>query len=181
MAAGVIILMGPTGAGKSFQAEQLAKQRGWASISSGELLRATTDPHIRAELEAGELVETRSVEKLVETALRAVRDEQGIVLDGFPRELREAAWLSALLPQLHRDLEAVIYLEVPKSWALERLEKRKRSDDDRAAIEMKWHEYETETKPVIEHFQDLGKLHRIDGSGSQEVVASLIAGVGTDG
>ena len=52
----MILLFGPTGAGKSMQGQMLAVRQGWKWLSTGEMLRQSTDPAVIATLKAGELV-----------------------------------------------------------------------------------------------------------------------------
>jgi adenylate kinase len=174
MAAALILILGPTGAGKSYQAAKLAAARGWENISSGELLRATSDIHIKSELATGELVETPEVEQLVREALDRADPNTPVILDGFPREMREAKWLDELMPELSRELTQVLYLDVARDITLERLRKRHRSDDNQASLEHKWEWYAKETQPVIDHYQESGKLVRIDGAGSPDEVFARI-------
>ena len=52
----MILLFGPTGAGKSMQGQMLAVRQGWKWLSTGEMLRQSTDPEVIETLKSGELV-----------------------------------------------------------------------------------------------------------------------------
>ncbi len=57
----MIVMLGPVGAGKSVQANILVKKYGFYWVSTGELLRKTTDPAIRELLHSGKLVDDDTV------------------------------------------------------------------------------------------------------------------------
>ena len=166
--AGLIVLMGPTGAGKSVQAQRLVELRGDVHISSGELLRR--DPAEAALLASGQLAPSAAVERLVAAAIAGVPEATTILLDGFPRALDEAVWLDAQLPGWRRKLRAVVLFEVDYHVSARRLAERQRADDTPAALEAKWAEYERMTRPVLHHYRTLGLLMTVDGNASIEAV-----------
>jgi adenylate kinase len=167
----LIVLMGPTGAGKSIQAEALAAV-GWSHISSGDLLRR--DPAVAAVLARGELAPSPEVEQLVSGAVSAVPDATPVVLDGFPRTIDEADWLEHQLPAWGRTLDGVMLLEVSAATTAARVAGRGRGDDNSAAVAEKQTEYASQTAPVIAYYQQLGKLHRLDGEQSVDVVGEQL-------
>lgn len=166
--AGVIIFMGPTGAGKSAQAERLAAERGYAHLSSGDLLRS--DPAEAAVLATGQLVPSPDVERLLGAALEAVPTDQAVVLDGFPRVLDEAKWLDAQLGGWQRTLEAVILFEVDEAMSARRLAARQRADDVPEAVAKKWREYNELTRPVVVYYHERGCLTIVDGNATVDEV-----------
>ena len=52
----MILLFGPTGAGKSMQGQMLAVRQGWKWLSTGEMLRSSSDPEVIRLLKTGELI-----------------------------------------------------------------------------------------------------------------------------
>lgn len=171
----IIILMGPTGAGKSYQAEVLAKQRGWIHLSSGDLLRQ--DPALHQIMDQGELVPSSNVDQVVMAAIQAVSPNKVIVLDGYPRVMDEVAWLEDQLTQLGRQIERVVLLEVSEGAVAERLRLRQRTDDTAAAVREKLAEYHTVTGPVIAHFESTGVLVRVNGNGTPEAVTKALEAI----
>lgn len=168
----IVVVMGPTGAGKSVQAERLAKVSGGVHLSSGALLRQ--DPAEAAMLASGELVPDAEVERVVAKAIDDTPLNKNIVLDGFPRTLPEAEWLDDQLSKWGRELERVVVLEVPAAVTHERLARRGRNDDSPAAQREKLQDYEDLTRPVLEHYRDLGLLARVNGVGTIEEVARAV-------
>lgn len=168
----LIILMGPTGAGKSSQGELIAKDLGGIHLSSGHILRE--HPATGKALESGELVSAETVEAVVGEKIDSVPQTQPIVLDGFPRTQSNVHWIDHELLRHGRKLKRVILLDVDREVILERLHLRARADDEPEAVERKWAAYERWTKPVVEHYRDLGLLTVINGNGTFEEVRDRI-------
>ena len=174
MADNLVVLLGPPGAGKSVQARSLASRLGWERIASGDVLRASQDATIQAALQAGELPPSEQVEQVLIDHLKRVAPQQGIVLDGFPRTLDEATWLERVGPELGRQVRRVLHLDLDKERSVARLLQRNRSDDTAEAIAMRWQEYETHIRPVLEYYRPRGIVRQIDASKSVAEIAKLI-------
>lgn len=177
MAAPIIIIMGPPGAGKGTQSALLAKRLGGIHLSSGQLLREARDPKLLATMAAGDLVVSVEVERIIATALKRVAPEQSIVLDGFTRMISEAKWLEDQAAKLDRPIAAVIYLKVDQPESVTRNRQRGRLDDSLSAQAERWRLYQTETEPVLDFYHAKGLVHEVDGVGSIEAVADRIGKV----
>jgi adenylate kinase len=88
--------------------------------------------------------------------------ERGFALDGFPRNLAQAAALDELLAELGRPLTLVIEFLIPDDVAIERLVGRAaeegRPDDTPEAIRRRLEIYHRETAPLSAYYQASGKL-----------------------
>ena len=168
----LIVLMGPTGAGKSVQGDLLASELGGVHLSSGNLLRQ--DPKAAAMIADGKLAPAAEVERIVGEALDAIPETQPVILDGFPRTVSNLEWMTEKLPQHNRKVKAVVLIELDLETSMQRLGLRDRADDAPEAVKAKWDEYVTKTQPVIDHYQRLGLLKRVDGRGTVEVVQGLV-------
>lgn len=168
----LIVLMGPTGAGKSVQGDLLAQDLGGVHLSSGNLLRQ--DPKAAAMIADGKLAPAHEVERIVSQAVDAVPAEQPIILDGFPRTMSNVRWMDEQLPAHNRTVDAVILIELDLATVLQRLGVRGRADDTPEAVQEKLDEFNKKTRPVIEHYEALGVLRRVDGRGSIEQVQELV-------
>jgi adenylate kinase len=166
--------MGPPGAGKSVQAEMLAERLGYQYISTGNLLRTENDPEIVAEMNKGEIIASEHIDSLLEERLTQCRAASGVVLDGYPRTLKEVDWISQKAPELGFVFKEVIFLSVPRDELVKRLMLRKRPDDTSASINRRLDEYEADTSPVVEHFRSIGELKEVDGVGAVEAIAGRI-------
>jgi adenylate kinase len=169
----LIVLMGPTGAGKSVQGDLLAQELNGVHLSSGNLLRQ--DPKAAAMIADGKLAPAAEVERIVAEAVDAVPADQPIILDGFPRTMSNVKWMDDQLPAHQRDVTAVILIELDLETSMKRLGLRDRADDAPEAVKEKWDEYANKTKPVVEHYEALGVLKRVDGRGTVEGVHALIS------
>jgi len=126
-----VLLLGAPGAGKGTQSKRLADAFGIEHVTTGDALRANKDMDIshmdtvydtpRAYMDAGELVPDEVVNEIVKTALSAA---DGYVLDGYPRNLEQAEYLSDIT-----SLDAVVFLDVSEAELVERLTGRRVCDD----------------------------------------------------
>lgn len=170
----LILLMGPTGSGKSVQGDRWAKQHGGVHLSSGELLRR--DPVVAAKISDGKLFPSEEVQRVVGEALADVPSGTDIMLDGLPRTMSDVEWLEQELPKLGRDLSHVVLLELDTATIMKRLNAgvRKRSDDSPEAVEKKLEEFRQKTKAVVDYYEQRGLVARIDGSQDVDGVAGDI-------
>jgi adenylate kinase len=168
----LIILMGPTGSGKSSQGELIAKDLGGVHLSSGHILRE--HPRTAKLMESGNLVPADQVEAVMGEVIDNIPQSKPIVLDGFPRTHSNVDWIDHELLKHGRTLRRVILLDVNRETILERLRLRDRADDGSDAIKQKWAAYERWTLPVVEHYRELGLLAVVDGNGTFDEVRDLI-------
>ena len=168
----LIVLMGPTGAGKSVQGDKLAERIGGVHLSSGKLLRR--DAHAAALLVDGRLAPAEEVERVVGEAMAAVPDDVPVVLDGTPRTQSNVRWMETNLPRLNRTLEQVVLIELDLATSLERLSLRARADDTPQAVREKFELFDSLTLPVVEHYRELGLVISVDGRGTITEVHELI-------
>lgn len=125
------MLMGPPGAGKGTQGEQLARHLDVPRYATGDMLRAArragTEMGRRAAeyMDAGELVPDEVILGIVREALDRPEAADGFVLDGFPRTLPQAEGLADVLEERGEALDVVLYLDVPEEELVRRLSSRR--------------------------------------------------------
>jgi len=182
----VVLLMGPPGAGKGTQAGLLAKARGLTKLSTGDMLR----DHVRRGTELGRRAKSLMDEGVLvpdELIIAMVREELmgmdpvRVLLDGFPRTTGQARALDDLLKELGAPIDAVVVLSVDSEELVRRLMGRAaaegRSDDNEDTIRTRMQVYQEQTRPLLDYYRAAGKLHRVNGVGSEDEVFARIAQV----
>jgi adenylate kinase len=174
MAAGVVLFTGPTGAGKSLQAERVARTHGWIHLSSGVILRQSTLPRVVAELQAGALVDPDATDAAIDQAMGNVGLDEVMLFDGFPRETSEMHWLDRELVGLDRKIVRVVLLDIDRAESERRVLARGRGDDGPSQVAQKWQWYERDVMPIIDQYESRGLLTRVDGRGTPDEVTARL-------
>jgi adenylate kinase len=179
-----LVLLGPPGSGKGTQAARLTAKFGIPQIATGDILRAAVEAgtplgqQVKAFLDRGELVPDSLVVDIIRHRLAEPDTQQGFILDGFPRTVPQAETLDALLAELHRPLDAVLYLQVDRQSLLDRLSHRaevdQRSDDRPEIIAHRIDVFLEQTAPLIDYYRRQSKLRLIDGTRPPDEVAGAI-------
>jgi adenylate kinase len=130
-----IVLLGPPGSGKGTQSQRLVERHGIPQISTGDLLRATRSKDtelgrkVKEVMDAGRLVDDEIVLGMIRERLGEPDVEPGFILDGFPRNLAQAAALDALLVELGKPLHAVVQMDVDYAELTRRIAGRRTCAD----------------------------------------------------
>jgi adenylate kinase len=126
-----VVLLGPPGVGKGTQGRRLARQCGWALISTGEILReavargTTLGFEAKRTMDAGMLVSDHIMIELVRERSGHEDAQPGFVLDGFPRTVTQANALDSMLQSREQRLDVVAGLEAPREELTRRLSARR--------------------------------------------------------
>ncbi|MAU98150.1 MAG: adenylate kinase [Fulvimarina sp.] len=113
-----LILLGPPGAGKGTQAQRLVNRHNIPQLSTGDMLRAAVAAETevgkkaKAIMDAGNLVPDEVVNAIVADRIAEDDCTEGFILDGYPRTLKQADALEALLERRGQHLDHVIELKV---------------------------------------------------------------------
>ena len=167
----VIALLGPPGSGKGVQAARLQDRLGFVVLATGELLRearvAGTPLGRRAAeyMDRGDLLPDELIVAVIHDAIGDL-DGQQIVLDGFPRTVKQAEALDGALAARGRDLTAAILIDVPDEEVVRRISGRHQDrDDDRPeTVVERLRVYHRLTEPLVAHYTERGLLRRVDGA-----------------
>jgi adenylate kinase len=155
-------------------------------------------------MDRGELVPDRVVDAMVEEALS---DAEGVVLDGYPRNEAQVETLETTTDLdvvlylevgreelINRLAGRRVCMDCGKNYHVEHDppeeegvcdgcggDLHRREDDDPEAVETRLEEYETQTAPVIEHYEGTDELVRIDGEAPPDDVWEAVRNAIEDG
>ncbi|MFC4001537.1 adenylate kinase [Prauserella oleivorans] len=173
-----VVLVGPPGAGKGTQAVALSERLRVPHISTGDLFRAHVGKQTplgqeaKRYLDSGELVPDSVTNEMVRERLAEPDAKTGFLLDGFPRNTKQADVLGEILAENDTSLDAVIELKVPEDVLVERLLARGRSDDTEEVIRRRQQVYRSETAPLLEYYADI--LVTVDGVGEIDEISTRV-------
>jgi adenylate kinase len=190
------VIMGVQGCGKGTQAKMLAEDFDLVHISVGDLFRWNIQNHtklaarIKRIIADGQLVPDEIVEELIRRRLDDHDWNYGYILDGFPRNGRQALFFLESY-----DIDAVIQIDVSDEVVLQRVLSRRlcsqcgldynvihhrpavenqcdvcggelvtRADDNEAAVRERLDTYHTKTEPAVELFAKKELIVNVDGT-----------------
>ncbi|MCO6011078.1 nucleoside monophosphate kinase [Actinoallomurus purpureus] len=179
------VIMGVPGSGKSTQSAMLAREFDLVQISVGDIFRWHVKNHtkigaqVRRVMAAGQLVGDDLVERIVRDRLDQHDWNYGFIIDGFPRNRRQAEFFLESY-----DIDGVILLDLPDSEVRRRVLARRlcsvcgmdynliedrpkrpdrcdvcggelvtREDDTPEALAARLHDYHGKIDPVLELFR----------------------------
>ena len=200
------VMMGVQGSGKGTQSELLCDDLDMVHISVGDIFRWHVQNHtklgaqVRRTMHAGELVGDDLVESVVRERLDQHDWNFGFVVDGFPRNGRQAEFFMESF-----DIDGVIHLEIPDDEVRRRVLSRRlcpncgmdynliadrpkvegrcdicgtelvtRPDDTPEALNARLRDYHEKTRPVLELFQRKEVVHDVDGRPPADEVQNAI-------
>ncbi|XP_017033698.1 uncharacterized protein [Drosophila kikkawai] len=136
---------------------------GWAHISVGRLLRNITDSAPRANTEsyavkealaAGDMAPEKSLNQLLETNLRLLRDRTGIIIDGYPRNLQQVKYFE----NKYKQRPPIILLDCSKLQL-----GRGRIDDTVSSFRRRLELFREQTLPMLKILDTSNRLQIVDG------------------
>lgn len=125
-----IIFLGAPGSGKGTQSALLAQNLNIPNISTGEILRKEVAEKskignlAKSYMESGKLVPDEVVVGIIEKRILEIDCGNGFILDGFPRNLKQAEILGKMLEKAHKKIDLVINIEVDFDILIKRISGR---------------------------------------------------------
>ncbi|KAJ8278575.1 hypothetical protein GJAV_G00089070 [Gymnothorax javanicus] len=180
----VIFVLGGPGAGKGTQCAKIVEAYGYTHLSAGDLLRAE---RTREGSEFGQLIDTcikdgkivpveitiNLLKKAMEETMQLDPDKFRFLIDGFPRNQDNLQGWSSVM-EARADVRFVLFFDCSDQVCINRcLERGKssgRTDDNRESLEKRIQTYLHSTRPIIELYQQQGKVRTVDASRSVEEV-----------
>ena len=181
-----IVLFGPPGAGKGTQSSKVKEKYQLVHLSTGDLLRseiaAGTELGLEAKklMDAGKLVPDEVVIGMIDHKLKANKEANGFIFDGFPRTVAQAEALDKLMQENDTAISGMIALEVPEEELVARLLERGKTsgrpdDKNEDLIRTRVQEYENKTAPVAGYYKSQEKFSSIKGVGSIDEIFESIS------
>ncbi len=162
-----LLLLGPQGSGKGTQAKRIVADHGVPHVSTGDMFRALDDTkalgrEVNEIMARGDLVPDEITIRMIEERLSEDDAIDGFILDGFPRNSAQAEALDAMLVVIGRELDAILFFDLPdpiaRERALGRAHEEGRADDTPETIDRRLSIYHEQTEPVVHHYRATGKL-----------------------
>ena len=207
-----IVLLGPPGAGKGTQAKFLEETFGITQLSTGDMLRAevaagsSIGRKADAIMKAGQFVSDDMIVGIIAHRLDGDDCRNGIILDGFPRNLPQAEALDEMLKEKSLKLDRVLSIEVDDDAMVDRITGRfscakcgagyhdqfqrpetagvcdncggtefvRRADDNAKTVRERLKAYHECTKPMLEHYTEMGLVSSVDGMATIEEVSEQL-------
>lgn len=179
-----LIFVGPQGSGKGTQAKIIAEKLKIAHISTGDLLRSLSGK-LKEEADSymfqGKLVPDEFIMKILKERLQQKDCQHGFILDGFPRNIKQAHALDSITK-----IDKVIEIHISDKEAIKRVSSRisckncgsvfneltnppkkqgicdkchspiiKRADDSEEALKKRLETYHNDTKPILAHYKSI--------------------------
>ena len=122
-----MLIMGPPGAGKGTQAENIIKYYNIPHISTGDMFRAAISNKTeigliaKSYIDAGNLVPDEITVGIVKERLSKPDCKNGFLLDGFPRDLHQAEMFDSMLKELGIKLDLVLNIHVDDEKLINRI------------------------------------------------------------
>ncbi len=185
-----IILNGASGSGKGSMAKFLVRDFGLAHISTGNIFRENIEKEtelgkiVKSYVAAGEWVPDDITIKVILDRVKQEDCKNGIILDGFPRTLKQAEEFAKVM-----DIDLVVYINISDETAVTRLGNRymctkcnaihsakwdditkckvcgaelyQREDDKAETIKTRLHNFNLNNQSIIDFYKEQGNLFEI--------------------
>ncbi|KAF7222046.1 adenylate kinase isoenzyme 5 [Nothobranchius furzeri] len=176
----VIFMMGGPGSGKALQSERMEERYGLRRVTLSDLLCSELQHHsergrnLRDILERGEkLPEDTLLELLCDSVASSVQRGKGLVVSGFPRDLKQVEEYEAKMGEPN----VVLLLSCSPETMSSRLQHRGRSlsaSDSENILHRRVESFFSDSQVVTSHYERKMLLHTIDAERSPNEVFAQI-------
>ena len=172
----IIILLGPPGSGKGTQANFIKNKLSIPHLSTGDILRQSVKNEtnlgnkVKNIMAKGKLVSDDLILDVIKERISQSDCDQGLILDGYPRNITQAESLNTILKDINRKIDRILFLDVDFAVLQSRIESRskenneeKRADDTSEVLIKRLDEYQSQTAPLSEYYSNNKKFKKING------------------
>ncbi len=177
------IFIGRSGCGKGTQVELFKKILGEKSklkildVETGSLLRNftkdsksyTSEKTANVIYTGGLMPESVVIYLWMDYLVNNFSGKENLVFDGAPRKINEAVLLDGTLKFYGIERYKVVYINVSRQWATERLLNRQRKDDNADAIRKRMDWFENDVMQSVDFFKVDQHGEFIEINGEQEI------------
>ena len=150
-----ILLLGPPGGGKGTQSKFLMSKFNIPQISTGDMLRAhvkndtTLGKKAKEFMDKGELVTDSLILDMIEVRFQEKDCENGFILDGFPRTIKQAEGLDELFQKTNQKLDYVLVINVEDDEIVSRMGGRRMHPESGRVYHVKYNPPKNEGKDDV--------------------------------
>ncbi|KPJ10425.1 UMP-CMP kinase [Papilio machaon] len=176
----VVFVLGAPGAGKGTQCSHISKEYDFVHLSAGDLLREERQrpgseygEMIEEKIRNGEIVPVEVTCSLIHKAMQK-SGKSRFLIDGFPRNKDNLDGWDRVMSDKTK-LLFVLFFECSRDICTERCLGRGaagsgRSDDNLESLQKRFNTYINDTMPIINHYDRLGLVKRINAESVPEEV-----------
>ena len=171
-----LILFGPPGSGKGTQANFIQSKLSIPHLSTGDILRQSVKNEtnlgnkVKNIMAKGKLVSDDLILDVIKERISQSDCDQGLILDGYPRNITQAESLNTILKDINRKIDRILFLDVDFAVLQSRIESRskenneeKRVDDTSEVLIKRLDEYKSQTAPLSKYYSNDKKFKKING------------------
>ena len=172
----IVILLGPPGSGKGTQAAFIQEKLNIPHLSTGDILRKAIKDGtelgniVKKIMANGELVSDEIVLNVIRDRIILGDCKSGFILDGYPRNVKQAESLNTALDEINKKINKIILLDVNfdslKSRILNRNKENSneiRDDDTSEVLIKRVEEYKKQTAPLEDYYRGNKDFNKING------------------
>jgi len=176
----ILVILGAPGSGKGTLSKEMVSKYGFNHISTGDLIRKSDDPEIKKIIDGGNFLPDDMMIKMLRKELKKMNAESNIILDGFPRTIKQAKRLDSVLGRMGLGLNHALFLDLPDDIAKERIKGRAKEEDRKddasdEVVEKRFKEYHEKTFPLLDFYSKSRKLIKIDANKGKESVLKSVS------
>lgn len=176
----ILVILGAPGSGKGTLSKVLKDKFNFEHISTGDLIRKSEDPEIKKIIDKGNFLPDDMMIKMLRKELKKIDlSTANIILDGFPRNIKQAKRLDSMLGKMGLGLNHALFLDLPDETAKERIRKRakeenRKDDASDEVVNKRFDGYHEKTFPLLDFYSKSRKLVTVKANKGKDDVLKQV-------